>query len=89
MVPPQAGRRRGRWAAREKAPATARPNPPPISPCSLRRAPPFRKILLAKFCGTPNHTLSRTRKKKTVPGDFREPLMVAFYDCILDLRLFS
>ena len=42
MVPPQAGRRRGRWAAREKAPVTARPNPPPISPCSLRRAPPFR-----------------------------------------------
>ena len=108
MVPPQAGRRRGRWAAREKAPATARPNPPPISPCSLRRAPPFRcerseqaeppaypggPHHSAKFCSQnfaePPTTPYRAPAKKTVPGDFREPLMVAFYDCILDLRLFS
>ena len=32
MVKPAEGNRGGRWAAREKAPATALPNPPPISP---------------------------------------------------------
>ena len=31
-----AGGNRGRWAAREKTPATARPSPPPISPSSPR-----------------------------------------------------
>ena len=39
----------------------------------------FRSTLArcAKWCAT----------KKTVPGNFRKPLVVAFYDCILDLRL--
>jgi hypothetical protein len=57
-----AGGNRGRWAAREKAPATARPSPPPISLSSprLRRTippPPAALSGISRFaiCGAAPH----------------------------------
>ena len=48
-----AGGNRGRWAAREKAPATARPSPPPISLSSprLRHTIPRNATALSGISG--------------------------------------
>ena len=94
---PQAGRRRGRWAAAGGVPLPDSFPSPPISPVpsgephhsaanavSKRNPQPSPQ---AKFCGTPNHTLSRTRAKKTVPENLREPLVVCkVRRAICDLR---
>ena len=57
---PQAGRRKGRWAAGRSVPLPEPfPSPPISPPCSLRRAPPFRGEVFKTF-------LSRRRVLKRI-----------------------